>query len=110
MHDDVLDTAVYGELCDAMGSEFAVELVTTFLGDATTMLAELKTAVETGDANGYRRAAHSIKSNAQTFGAGQLAEEAKQMELSDQPDSAAVTALERTFETAAAALQSLINA
>jgi HPt (histidine-containing phosphotransfer) domain-containing protein len=55
-------------------------LIDTFLDDAPKMVQEMKSALEANDAESFRRAAHSMKSNATTFGAGQLAELAKELE------------------------------
>ena len=55
-----------------MGAEFAAELVATFLDEAPGMVAELKAAAAGGDADAFRRAAHSLKSNASVFGAAAL--------------------------------------
>ncbi|WP_299880361.1 Hpt domain-containing protein [uncultured Sulfitobacter sp.] len=110
MTDSLIDQAVLDDLCDAMGDDFAAELVTTFLGDAPNMFADLRTAAADQDADGYRRAAHSIKSNAQVFGAKALADQARDMELGSLSDAAVqVPALEATFEQTAAALRSLLD-
>ena len=109
MSQDIVDKSVFDDLAEAMGQDFAAELVETFLGDAGNMIAELKQAVEANDADAYRRGAHSIKSNAQTFGAAQLASDARDMELSGEIDPAAVAQLEVTLEAAASALRDLLN-
>ncbi|WP_282151862.1 Hpt domain-containing protein [Ruegeria atlantica] len=107
-----IDLDIFAELKDATGDEFAAELVNTFLDEAPGMIAELKAAVDASDADGYRRAAHSIKSNANTFGATALAELARKIELGDIPATGDLTdakALEAAFAKAAAALRTLNN-
>lgn len=105
-----IDASVFTELSDAMGADFVAELVTTFLDDAANMFAALKTAAADGDADGYRRAAHSIKSNADIFGATILANQAREMELSGLPrDIAPVSELESTYNETAEALRNLLN-
>lgn len=81
MTSDVIDRAVYDELKEAAGAEFVVELANTFLEEVPGMFAELRIALDTGDADGFRRAAHSIKSNANIFGAHALAAPARKLEL-----------------------------
>ena len=81
MKSDVIDSAVYDELKEAAGAEFVVELVTAFLEEAPGMLADLRIALDAGDSDGFRRAAHSIKSNANVFGAQSLAATAQELEL-----------------------------
>ncbi|WP_425044763.1 Hpt domain-containing protein [Primorskyibacter sp. S87] len=81
MTDTPIDQAVFAELQDATGPEFAAELVTTFLDEAPGMIADLRDAATQGDEDRLRRAAHSIKSNANVFGATYLAEIARAIEL-----------------------------
>lgn len=104
----VIDPAAYSELQDTMGPDFAAELVETFLAEAPTMLADLRQAAATGDADGFRRAAHSIKSNAGLFGATALARMARDMELAGL-SMAAPDAIEAEYERADAALRGLRN-
>lgn len=108
MTEPLLDPDVYAELADAMGADFAAELVATFLGDAPNMIEDLKTAAAGGDADGYRRAAHSIKSNAETFGAFALAAHARAMELTGLPEGdPPIPAFEATYAETAVALKAL---
>lgn len=104
---DLIDMAVFEELSDTMGPDFAAELVAAFLSDAGNMFADLNRAIAEQDADGYRRAAHSIKSNAQTFGATPLAEQARAMELSGTIDGDAVGALRAIFDDTAMVLKGL---
>ncbi len=108
-----VDLEIFNELKEATGEEFAAELVLTFLDEAPGMIAELNSAIVASDADGYRRAAHSIKSNATTFGATALAEQARALELGAMPeggDTTGADAIQACFETAAAALRGLIDA
>lgn len=76
----VIDRTTFDELKQISGEEFIIELIDTFLDDAPRLFDQLKSALEAGDADSFRRAAHSLKSNAATFGASQLAELAKALE------------------------------
>jgi HPt (histidine-containing phosphotransfer) domain-containing protein len=76
----VIDQATFGELKQMSGEGFINELIDTFLDDAPRMMQDLKSALEANDTDSFRRAAHSLKSNAATFGAGRLAELAKELE------------------------------
>ena len=112
MPDTPIDLAVYAELKTTTGAEFVVELVNTFLEEAPGMLAELRAARAAGDADQFRRAAHSLKSNANTFGAVALAAKARDLELNGfaadpARDLAALGALEAEHVAAAAALKAL---
>ena len=109
-----IDPGVYAELRATMGPEFVVELVDTFLDEAPGMLVELRAARAEGDADRFRRAAHSLKSNANTFGAIGLAGRARELELKGLDavpalDEAALTAVEAEYAAAAAALKALRN-
>jgi HPt (histidine-containing phosphotransfer) domain-containing protein len=77
----VIDPATFNELKQMSGEDFINELIDTFLEDAPKMIAEIKSAFAAHDAETFRRAAHSLKSNANTFGAGQLAGLAKDLEM-----------------------------
>lgn len=106
-----IDNAVFAELQDTAGADFVAELVDTFLDEAPTMLAELRAAQSSPagpSADAFRRAAHSLKSNGQTFGALPLAELARALELGGLPaDAAPLAALEAEYARAAAALRGL---
>ena len=76
-----IDRTTFAELQAAAGAEFVAELVDTFLEEAPQMLAELRRALAEGNADRFRRAAHSLKSNGNTFGARAFAAMAKDLEL-----------------------------
>jgi len=81
MNDRTIDRAVFEELKITAGADFVHELVDTFLTEAPGMLAELRRALDANDAERFRRAAHSLKSNSNTFGASALGAMAKSLEL-----------------------------
>ncbi|MGA6966715.1 MAG: Hpt domain-containing protein [Xanthobacteraceae bacterium] len=114
MDESVIDRAVYAELRDTTGAEFVAELVDTFIEEGPGMLAELRTARAESNAERFRRAAHSLKSNGNTFGALKLAALAREIELKGldaEPnrDAAALAAMEAEFARAAAELKTLRN-
>jgi HPt (histidine-containing phosphotransfer) domain-containing protein len=104
-----IDSATFEALRETTGAEFARDLVDTFLSEAPAMLDDLRQSLAAPDADRFRRAAHSLKSNSNTFGALALGALAKQLELSgvDQADAAALTALEAEYARVAAALTKL---
>jgi HPt (histidine-containing phosphotransfer) domain-containing protein len=115
MTERVLDETVYKELEETTGAEFAAELADTFLEEAPGMFAELRKARADDHADRFRRAAHSIKTNGNTFGAARLGAAARALELKGLDadparDEAAIAALEAEFAQAAAALKELRNA
>jgi HPt (histidine-containing phosphotransfer) domain-containing protein len=87
--ESIIDLDTYRELEAAAGAEFAAELVDTFLEEAPMMLADLRAAHAASDPGAFRRVAHSIKSNAATFGAVPLADLARELELGGLPTGTA---------------------
>jgi PAS domain S-box-containing protein len=61
-------------------TDFLAELIDTFLEDAPQLLADLRQALEQGDAAGLRLAAHTLKSNSVDFGAATLAKLCQELE------------------------------
>ncbi len=104
MEETPLDADVFDALQDSMGEDFVADLVTTFLDEAPAMISDLKAAAAQGDADGFRRAAHSLKSNANVFGAIGLADLARQMELGglEAGNAAQIAEVEDRYARAAA--------
>jgi HPt (histidine-containing phosphotransfer) domain-containing protein len=76
-----IDRATFDALRETTGAEFVAELVDTFLQEAPSMLDELRRSLAAQDAGTFRRAAHSLKSNCNTFGALTLGAMARELEL-----------------------------
>src|ERR1700730_9536295 len=114
MDDLVIDRTVYSELRDTTGVELVAQLGDTFLEEGLGILAELRGARADKNAERFRRAAHSLKSNGNTFGALKLAALAREFELKGLDadptrDVAGLTALEAEYARAAAELKALRN-
>jgi len=114
MTTDVIDAGTFAELQDTAGAEFVAELVGTFLEEAPAMLADLRSARSAGDAERFRREAHSLKSNCNTFGAlglGAMARELELRGLATDPalDAAALDALDAAYAQVAATLRELTH-
>jgi len=110
-----IDLATFRELESTAGAEFVGELAATFLAEAPRMLAELRAALDAGDAERFRRTAHSLKSNGNTFGATSLGAIARSLELGGLPSAradagAALAALDAEYARVAAALGELRRA
>ena len=115
MTQPTIDRATFDELKETAGAEFVVELVDTFLTEAPVMLGDLRTALGAGNADQFRRAAHSLKSNSNTFGALTLGVMAKELELTglgpaQAANGATLDALAQEYERVATALKELRNA
>ena len=115
MAQPTIDRATFDELKETAGAEFVVELVDTFLVEAPAMLDALRHSLATRNADSFRRAAHSLKSNGNTFGALTLGAMAKELELTGlapalEADGASVDALAQEYAHVAAALTELKHA
>ena len=107
-----IDTAAFDELKATAGTDFVRELVDTFLTEAPSMLAELRESFANGDPERFRRAAHSLKSNGNTFGALTLGTLARDLELAGvvhvrNRGPSALADIEAEYMRVAAALASL---
>lgn len=77
----VIDKTIFEELKQMSGEDFINELIDAFLDDAPHMIQNMQMALATRDVESFRRNAHSLKSNANTFGALELAAPAKELEF-----------------------------
>ena len=110
MPETPIDLATFAELQETAGAEFVTELVSTFFEEAPQMLAELRAAHAAGAADRFRRAAHSLKSNGNTFGASRLGEMARELELNGLGvDATPLAALDAEYARVAAALKELCH-
>jgi len=110
MNDALIDVATFRALQEAAGEDFVAELVATFLEEAPGMLAELRDAQAKSDDGRFRRAAHSLKSNCNTFGAAALGGMARELELGGlPPDATAIDATQTEYVRVAAALKRACN-
>ncbi len=112
----VLDAGALAGLRELVGDDpaFLRELVDSALEDAPALLADLRRALDAGDAPTLRRAAHTLKSTSAQFGATQYAALAKQVEamMTSEPPAAAalhVARLEAEWPAVRAALEALRN-
>ena len=115
MTEPTIDRATYDELKDTAGADFVAELVDTFLVEAPRLIDELRRAYDKRDADAFRRSAHSLKSNGNTFGARTLAALAKDLELGGfapvvKAGGEPLEALAQEYTRVAAALSELRNA
>ncbi len=80
--DGAIDRKVLERLSEGTGGDvgFVTELIEQFVADAPQLVAAAREGLERGDAEEVRRAAHTLKSNAATFGAHGLADAARELE------------------------------
>ena len=77
-----LDPAAVRDLLDLLGGDRAAlgEVVAAFLEEAPLRVEELRSGLGAGDAELIGRAAHTLKSNAATFGARALEAQSRALE------------------------------
>ena len=75
-----IDRAVFERLVATTGGPFVAELIDTFGEDARELLATLRRTLAATDVDAFRRAAHSLKSTAESLGATGLAALARELE------------------------------
>ena len=110
MSEQTIDLVTFKELQATAGAEFVAELVAVFFEEAPAMLEELRAAHGAQAAERFRRAAHSLKSNGNTFGAKKLGAMARALELGEvTADDAAIDAIAAEYERVAAALKELCH-
>jgi CheY-like chemotaxis protein len=94
--DGSIDEMALTRLSEGTGGDegFVSDLIEQFVTEAPDLVAAMRAGLDAGDADGVRRAAHTLKSNAATFGANELAavcasleDAAKRGELGDAPAS-----------------------
>jgi histidine phosphotransfer protein HptB len=107
-----IDMTTFEELKQTSGADFISELIDTFLDDGPKLIGQMKAALKAKDAESFRRAAHSLKSNSATFGASHLSALAKELETIGKENKlgdagSRLTALEENYQSIAKELQSL---
>lgn len=80
--DGDFDPSALNKLLNLVGGNKAdlAELIGSFLEETPPLLLDLRHALETGDTELFRRAAHTLKSSARDFGAIQLSQLSQQLE------------------------------
>jgi CheY-like chemotaxis protein/HPt (histidine-containing phosphotransfer) domain-containing protein len=77
-----IDGKTLARLIETTGgdAQFVSDLIGQFLHDATELVTVARKGLEQGASEEVRRAAHTLKSNAATFGAGRLAARSRELE------------------------------
>jgi CheY-like chemotaxis protein/HPt (histidine-containing phosphotransfer) domain-containing protein len=78
---EVLNRDAFERLRTAMGAGFLDELLSTFVEDAQELVSTMRRALGDRDVDAFRRAAHSLKSNAASVGALSLSSMARELEM-----------------------------
>jgi histidine phosphotransfer protein HptB len=111
----VIDPDTFEALKEAMGADFINELVQAYFDETPQLLSKLKEALARQDCEEFRRAAHSIKSTSNSFGALQFGAQAKELEMMGREarlEGAAgkVETLAREYEVVVKRLEELCHA
>ncbi len=80
---DTINRMVLDGLLESVGDdrEFLDELLQTYFDDSPQLLGTMRSALVAGDAQEFRQAAHSLKSNSATFGALAFSAQAREIEM-----------------------------
>lgn len=81
MANEQVDRTVLQALKVSVGEDYIGVMLETFLEETPQLMADMHRSLSANDADTFRRAAHSMKSNAATFGATRLSELAKELEI-----------------------------
>jgi HPt (histidine-containing phosphotransfer) domain-containing protein len=97
-----------------MGADFLPELIQSYFDETPQLMSRLKLSLEKNDHDGFRQAAHSIKSTSNSLGALQLGEQARELEMMGRSGdlngaSEKVTSLTTGFDAVRKALEELLN-
>ena len=79
----MIDRGVLNGLLGSLDGDldFLAELLQTYFDDSPRQIAAMQAAAMTGDAEGLRRAAHTLKSNSANLGALALSAKCKDLEM-----------------------------
>jgi histidine phosphotransfer protein HptB len=81
MTDPCIDAATFENLKAMMGDDFIGELIDAYFEEAPQLIGQIEQALASGNAEVFRRAAHSLKSSSASFGALQFSARARELEL-----------------------------
>lgn len=99
----IIDISTFSSLKESVGEDFIGELIAAYLDETPQLLSRLQKAFDEQDLETFTRAAHSIKSTSNSFGALQLGTMAKELEMMGRSGNlegapARVEALVSTYE------------
>jgi HPt (histidine-containing phosphotransfer) domain-containing protein len=82
MLDPVLDASALENLLATIGGDkgFLGEMIASFVSDSPKLIAAMQQALASNQAEDFRRAAHTLKSNSANFGATNLSQMARELE------------------------------
>jgi signal transduction histidine kinase/CheY-like chemotaxis protein/HPt (histidine-containing phosphotransfer) domain-containing protein len=108
-----VDEAVLARLAESTGGDeaFVAELIDRFLVDSPALVDAARHGLVAGDAEEVRRAAHTLRSNAATFGADELVDRSHRLEAAAKAGelddgAASIDAVAEALERVHAALRS----
>ena len=76
-----IDLATFEALKDSMGADFIGELLAAYFEETPMLIATLEKSLAQQDCETFQRAAHSIKSTSNSFGALEFALNARELEM-----------------------------
>jgi HPt (histidine-containing phosphotransfer) domain-containing protein len=80
MSETVIDETAFANLVAMTGDDFISELVTAYIEESPSLLAEMKRALAAEEAEAFSRAAHSLKSSSASLAALRFSDLARDLE------------------------------
>lgn len=77
----IIEISTFSSLKESVGEDFIGELIAVYFDETPQLLSRLQKAFDEQDLETFTRAAHSIKSTSNSFGALQLGTMAKELEM-----------------------------
>jgi CheY-like chemotaxis protein len=110
----VIDRAPLDQLIDNLGPDAAADLISVYLTDAPALLRTLGRALAQEDADGFRLAAHTLKSSSAPFGANALSDMCRRLEALGRANdlkgaSGILVSAEAAFDEARVALEARVK-
>lgn len=81
MNQTIIDLPTFTALKDAVGDDFIDELLLAYYEETPQLLMTLQQALNQQDCDAFQRAAHSLKSTSNSFGALKFGLQAKDLEM-----------------------------
>jgi HPt (histidine-containing phosphotransfer) domain-containing protein len=112
MTEPIIDNETIASLIGLTGEDFLQELVEAYLEDSPHLFNQMRAALSDGNAELFRRSAHSLKTSSASLGALQFSEKARELEMLGKSNRLAgaesgVDALEQDYQKVAVALKDL---
>jgi HPt (histidine-containing phosphotransfer) domain-containing protein len=114
MTEKLIDPEAWETMKSMADAAFLAELIDVYRSDSPQLIAQMRIGLAAGDIESVRRAAHSLKSNSASFGANQLANAARELEMIAKAGTldgagSKLATIEAEYQQLLPALEALLN-